>query len=320
MVNSGMMICSFYLKTRFARNEELYKLNSRFVTRDENHAFDNVKDMIVSFCSKHFNFADDELKMKMFSVDEKSMSLYDEDGYSAVSFTIRSGAYGIESDITDRTTKKVKYRRTSDDADIKDFKCVVFIPKDIGDNKIVKGIIIFQTIATYGVKTITVNNMKTFFADIGLTLEIRSVSVRVFVEKLVEQGGLYKVTFVKNRVSPDSSDNIFIATGREERSYIKPQLKQSWFGKFLNYLERKSDVDVFEIDDKEYDDIKVTFKINGNYRTVALRYIDKFSVVEDLPTSVYNNGKFNDSELVKYMISTAIDYKEKMIASVKCEG
>lgn len=320
MANSGMMICSFYLKSRFARTDELYTLNDSYVIQNKGISFNCAKDMVVSFCQKYSNFTDDEDKKRMFSVNKESVLNYDTDDYSALSFTVRAGAYGIESDITDRTTKKVKYRRTTDDADIKDFKCVVFIPKDIGNNKIIKGIIIFQTIATYGIKTITVKKMKEFFADIGLTLEIRSVSVRIFVEKLVNNGALHKITFIKNKISPDLSDSIIITTGREERSYIKPQLKQKWFDKVLNFLEQKSDTDIFEIDEQEYDDIKVTFTINGNYRTVSLKYIDKFSVVEDLPDSVYNNGRFNEIVLVEHMIKTAIDYKEKMITSVKAEG
>ena len=235
MVNSGMMICSFYLKPRYARTEKLYLLNGRYLTRDGERLYNNVFDMLISFCSKHFKFADDEIKMKMFSIDEGSVETHNYESYQALSFTISSGAYGIESNITDRTTKQVKYRRTIDDADIKGFKCVFFVPKDTDGIKITKGIVVFQNLATYGVKTITTNYMKEFFAQLGLTFETRSVSVRAFIEKLIDQGSLYRVTLIKNRISPDSSDNIFISVGREERSYLKPSLKRDWLNKFLDF-------------------------------------------------------------------------------------
>lgn len=315
MITSGLMICSFYLKKRFSRDDNnLYNLNEQFVTRDEEHKHDNVLDMLISFCQENFEFSDDEKNMKMFSVDSGTIQISDEETYRALSFSIRSGAYGLESNITDRNTKKIKYQRTEDDADIKNFKFLAFVPKDVNNTSVSKGIMIFQTLGTYGVKTITLNYLKRFFAERDLTLETRSVSIRAFIEKLVEYGRMYKITLVKNRVSPDSIDNIFINSGREERSYIKPQLKPAWFEKFLQLIESKSEI--YEIEDVCYDDIKIQFKLGDNYRTVGLRHIDKFSVVEDIPDSIYKNGKYEEDALTKYMLDTAIEYKEKMIFNV----
>lgn len=321
MTNSGLMICSFYLKTRFLRErEELYLLNSNYRTENGEHGYSDVLDMMAAFCEKHFAFSDDEKNMKMFSIRDDSVSISETGTYRAMSFTISSGAYGLESNITDRQTKRVKYRRTINDADIKDFKCVVFIPKDAGDTAITKGILIFQTLAAYGVKTISIKQMRAFFAEINLTLEIRSVSVRTFIEKLVDNGELHKVTLIKNRVSPDSSNNMLITTGREERSYIRPRLKNEWLSKFLNFVENKTETDVFEINDDTYEDIKVTFKLGSCYRTVGLMDIDKFSVVEDIPQTIYNNGRCDAARLLEYMIETANSYKEKMVFTVNQEG
>ena len=313
MINSGLMICSFYLKTRFLRREETYHLNHNYRTEDK--AYTDILDIMTAFCEKHFSFSDDEKNMKMFSINDSSVTVYDAELYRAMTFTISSGAYGIESNITDRSTKIVKYRRTTDDADIKDFNCLVFIPKDIGNIEITKGILIFQTLSTYGVKTITTKQMKAFFAELGLTLETRSVSVRAFVEKLIERGVLHKITLIKNRISRDESDNMLIASGREELSYIKPRLKDTWINKFLDFIENKSNTDVFEINDEEYEDIKVMFKLGNNYRTVCLMDIDKFSIVEDIPESIYNNGKCDSTKLIEHMIETANNYKEKIIVT-----
>lgn len=320
MINSGLMICSFYLKTRFLRDrEELYLLNSNYRTENGERSYSDILDMMSAFCEKYFTFSDDEKSMKMFSINGDSVSISETETYRAMSFIISSGAYGLESNITDRQTKRVKYRRTINDADIKDFNCVVFIPKDAGDTLITKGILVFQTLATYGVKTITTKQMRAFFAEINLTLEIRSVSVRTFIEKLVENGELHKVTLIKNRISPDNSNNMFITTGREERSYIKPRLKSTWLNKFLNFVENKSDSDVFEINDDIYEDIKVTFKLGSSYRTVGLMDIDKFSVVEDIPQTIYNNGRYNSARLIEYMIETANSYKDKIVFTVAQE-
>lgn len=316
MINSGMMICSFYLKERFRRNQEIfYPLNHEYQAKEDPQVYADVFDMMRAFCEANYSFSDDEKNRKMFSVGTDSIVLYDESTYRAMSFTIRSGAYGIESDMTDRRTKEVKYRRKSDDADIKDFKCLMFVPKDEGEVEVTKGIFIFQTVATYGVKTISTKQMRAFFAGLGLTLETRSVSIRAFVEKLVEQGDLYKVTLIKDRLSPNHADNMLISTGREERSYIKPQLQPVWFQKLMLFFDRASKTTIYEIDGEIFDDIKVEFKLGSKYRTVGLKFIDKLSVVEDVPDTIYKDGRFKEETLIKHMIETAIAYKEKMVMS-----
>lgn len=316
MINSGMMVCSFYLKTRFARRSHISWLNDKFSIPESEDSYDNILEALTCFCRECSEFQDDEGKMKLFSIDNETVKSHEDEDYNALSFTINSGAYGVESSITNRETKKVRYRKTANDADVKNFKCVVLVPKDTDEVRVEKGIIVFQTIASYGVKTITVDKMREFFSQMNLTLETRSVSVKAFIEKLVAHGDLYKLTLIRNKVSPDSSDNIFINTGKEIRSYIRPKLKQEWVNKFLSLVDHRPATDVFEIDEEEYNDIKVTFRLRENYRTVALRYIDRYSVVEDIPKEIYNNGRFKDVVLTDYMIQTANDYKEKMVFNV----
>lgn len=319
MSTSGLMICSFYLKTRHLREEQLYSLNQdkEIESDGEIIIYDSVFEMLSEFFEKYYSFDDDLKHMRMFRIDENSIQKHMNESYTSVSFTIKSGVYGLKGSITNRTTQRVNYERSIEDADIKAFKCLIYVPKDTPDTVINKGIIIFQSIATYGVKTVTVRKMKDFFAEKNLTLETRSVSVRTFIEKLVDEGKLEKLTLIKNRVSRDSSDNIFISTGREEHSYLRPHLKESWFSKLLHILENPIDkTQIFEIDDEDYEDIKVTFKLGKSMRTVALRHIDRFSVVEELPDDIFNNGTYIEDELIKYMIETAETYKEKMVFEI----
>ena len=176
---------------------------------------------------------------------------------------------------------------------------------------------LFQTLSTYGIKTITTQEMKEFFSKKGITLETRSVSVRMFMEKIIENGSLTRVTLVKNSVSPDSSDNMFISTGREEKSYIKPKLKQNWINKFLDFLDGKDQDDIFEINDEKFQDIRITFSISGKSRTVRANDIDRFSVVEEIPDSIFNNGKYSKERLINHMITVAETYKSKMVFRIE---
>lgn len=313
MISSGLLVCSFYLKKKFSRgNDNVIDLNHK-ISDEENNEYANIFELFSSFLDEVRQTKDDERSMKLFSVPHETIENHDSETYRATSFAVNSGSYGFESEITDRISKEIKYKRTRNDADIKQFYCLVYVPKDIDGISIQKGIMLFQTIGTYGIKTITTQKMKEFFSEKGITLETRSVSVRMFMEKIIENGSLTKVTLVKNSVSPDSSDNMFISTGREEKSYIKPRLKQNWIDKFLDFLDGKNQDDIFEINDEKYQDIRITFSLSGKSRTVRANDIDRFSVVEEIPDSIFNNGKYSKEHLTTHMISVVEAYKDKMV-------
>lgn len=315
MVNSGLMICSFYLKKRGHRGFEVrHSLNAPYTTRGGGHTYTDVFDMFNSFCDKYIAVLDDEDAMKVFSIKEGTVTMHNKAGsYRAMTFTISSGGYGIESSVMDRHTKKEKYKKTQDDADVKDFNCLVFVPEDDGKNKVTKGIMIFQTIAAYGVKMISTKQMRKFFGELGLTFETRSVSVGAFMEKLIERGSLFRLSLIRNQISPDSSDNIVLASGREERIFHRPQLDKKWQDRLLRYARNPHSSNILEMGDEVYADIKVTFKFNDGIRTVSMRDIDRYSVVEDVPQSIYHGGHGDLDELIAYMIGTAREYADRMV-------
>lgn len=324
MINSGMMICSFFLKKRYSRNNlaDIYKLNSSFTFTKEDDTkitFTSIFELFEEFCKNSSANVNDEKKSKTFYIDKDSVLHYEETTYHAMSFTVISGAYGIESDLTDSHTNEILFHRDTHVADNKKFNVLVFVPKDIGENKITKGILIFQTIATYGIKTITVEKLKTYIKDFDLSIDTRSISVRVLIEKLIEKGGLHKITLIKDTVSLNDADNMLISSGREEKSFVNPKLQPAWLQKLLMLFEKTDKSGVYEIDGNQYEDIRVHFDLGGRTRTASLTNIDKFSVVEDFPESIYNNGHYDKDKLIKYMIETAVAYKDKMVFSNNIE-
>ena len=106
---------------------------------------------------------------------------------------------------------------------------------------------------------------------------------------------------------------MFISKGREEKSYIRPIIKETWFKKFLDYLDGKHNDDIFEINDEKYEDIRITFSLSGKSRTVKISDVEKFSVVEEIPDTIFKNGKYSLEEIPKYMLEIASSYKERMV-------
>ena len=75
----------------------------------------------------------------------------------------------------------------------------------------------------------------------------------------------------------------------------------------------------YEIEGEEYEDIRVHFDLGGRQRTASLSNIDRFSVIEDFPETIYNNGRYNKDKLIEHMIETAVAYKEKMVFTADIE-
>lgn len=318
MIKHGLLICSFQAKKKYSVGEkELYNLNNQY-SYDE-YTYSDIFEMMKLFMENYQDYYDDEKLMKMFAISQESIQFEDKNTYSIMSCIVLSGAYGIESKMTNKNTKEVVYTRTKEDADIKQFQMLIYVPKDVNGKSVSKGIVIFETIGNFGVKTITIQNMKQYFSEkFGLTLFTRSVSVRIFIEKLLKEGKLSRLTLINNKLSVDASDSMFLNSGREEKAYIKPRLKDGWIKKILNYIDGNlSNNDIFEIDDVTYDDIKLTFSHTGHTRTVSIMDLDSFSIVEDAPESIYPNGDVNRDKMKEHMEKVAQDYASKMIFSIE---
>lgn len=317
MTNSGMLVCSFHFRERYQKGENcFYELNHPHIVEDEDEDIsihiDNAVEMFKLFCEAHSDLTDDEKKKKVFCVQDGSYTKYDEATYTALSFVVKSGSYGVEADITDKNTRKVNYHRSANESDVKDFLCVVYIPKDAGKLRVRKGIFVFQSIGNYGVKTITTEKMRAFFAKFKLTLETRSVSISAFLEKLIAEGNLYKLTLIRNSLSSNPADNMLIATGRIEETFIKPHLQPKWLTKMFAIFNKADETGLVEIPDEEsYEDISMQFKLGKSVRTVRLRNLEKVSIVEDIPDHILakNKPKF----VIDHMITTANSYKERMV-------
>lgn len=166
---------------------------------------------------------------------------------------------------------------------------------------------------------ITYKLMRDYFANYGLMLKLSSVSVKAFIEKLVEHGKLNKITLIRNNISYSSSDNLFIQTGKEEKAYINPTLKKKGLDRFLKIFDNADSRRIYEIPEElNCDDISITFNLNGKYRTVRLRNLENISIVEDIPDSIFNETDYEE-KLINYMIETADNYRQKIIMHTQNE-
>ena len=201
MIHSGLLICSFFVKERYGRDDsKVINLNNEIHIEQvgNEETYNSIWELLSDFFNNHLNLSDDESSMKLFSIARDSIKEFDTDSYHCASFIINSGSYGIEGILTNRTTKEVKYNRTREDADVKQFHALIYIPKDVDGIKVQKGILLFQSIGTFGVKTITTKQIKDYFAQKELTFETRSVSISIFLKRILEENRIKKERYNTN--------------------------------------------------------------------------------------------------------------------------
>lgn len=73
-----------------------------------------------------------------------------QDVYDALYLRVKTGEYGIESEIVDSETGVVTYTRSQNEADVMPFGCCIMVPS--GEHT--RGVFVFQSIGRYGIVTI----------------------------------------------------------------------------------------------------------------------------------------------------------------------
>ena len=230
---------------------------------------------------------------------------------------INSGAYGIESNITDIKTNEIVYKKKENHADIKPFYFFLAIPTKNDKYEIEKGIIIFQNIGVYGIKTITMRKLKEYLSEFfKLSLYSGNICPEVFVERLLKDNIINKLIVIKNNVSEDAADNIGIGYGKQEVSYSRLIMKDSMKEKLMNYI--KSRNRIFEIEDAKYDQVKVNVQdASGRIRTINLNSIDNLSLIESIPNEIrLSNGYPDQDKMLEHFKKVTNEYMEKMIFKI----
>ena len=325
MYSIGLRICSFFIKPRYSKGDNRIPLNKEITYNINKGTTGKVADIFAilsDFVSRYTFFGDDELHMKMFSFIQNETKISETEHYRTLSTVIKSGPYGYESELTDKNSGEVKYHRTAQDADIKRFSCLFFVPKDQDELVVRKGIIVFQEIGAYGVKTITTDKIITYFSSrYELKFETRSISPVTFVKQVLKQGEVQKITFIKNSISNDDSDNLVKNAGREEVSYILPEIRQPVVDRFFKPRLLAGD-GVIEIEEEvlnveslgAYSDIKFNVNYGNRQNTISLIDMSQFSIVEEVPGDlILHSGQPKREELRIYMINIARKYRDYML-------
>lgn len=189
MYNLSLTACSFFLqKTNSKKAADIYALNRPLITDSTAGVKISVVDLFELFFQNCAEIRKDSNKQQSFSCDLSSEHISETDDYKMICVRMLSGIYGSSSDILDGNTHKLKYRKKSTDIDTRPFYVFVVIPKDSEKVVVQKGILIFQNVGPFGIKTITTENMQAFFSEtFQISLKCRTIAPELFVRKVIKR-------------------------------------------------------------------------------------------------------------------------------------
>lgn len=324
MNNLSITACSFYIKKQNSKSvNKIYNLNSEIEYSDDsdNILSTTVKDMFISFSNNCSVAKKDNIKQKTFSCKYLSNQDIITDTFECLSFEIQSGYYGSVSTIVDADTREEKYIMTPNDVAEKKFYMFVVIPKDNTKVKVDKGMMIFQNIGVFGVKTITYERISHHFADkYDITLKCLTISPELFIRKILVKENLKKMIMIKNHKSNDATDNYYTGFGTESRIIGNLCFDDTMWNKIMNSINYfiKGKANLFEFQSVEYDKLKLEVMIGEKTRIINLHNIENLSIIESIPNTIQNLDGYADIDRLRSHITLVIsDYLKEMVLRIK---
>lgn len=281
---------SFSFKKWKGKNpEQILPLNAKVIFNrlqdgeERIYEYTSALDLIVDFIGANTDVDDKEVRQQLFNCSFDSTNQGETDTYRYLIFTVYAGYYGYASKLVNRKTKSTVHKKSRDEADVKPFYVVVVIPKDTEISKAQRGLILFQEIGIYGVKTVTTKAMQEFFSKkLGLTFRTQNLAPDFYLKKLFESGMIQKIKLARNVQSNDTADKLYGAGyGREERTLVPIKITNQMKAKLRHVSEAK--YNYFTFDNHDYPETKMVVKIGDRLRTIDLHGLDELSVEEALP-------------------------------------
>lgn len=236
-------------------------------------------------------YDNDKADEKMFSFSRlEYRDVKTEDGkekYEVLFFSVKTGDYGVASEIVDSETLEITYHKKSSEAEMMTFSGCIIAPR----GKHTTAVILMQTLGRYGFVT-------TMKKHINLYIKAENDNNRVyfdplmpreFAEKILNEGKLSGITFIRYRIPSDIADQLGVNSGatevREERrfkargGFPKEIIHGLLFG-------NKDKSAVVSIENFDVDDIQFIIKNGSSEKTITLSNIDKLQVHEDITEKI----------------------------------
>lgn len=317
--NLSFTACSFHVKKAYAPKGCAYDLNGFIpIMANGQEKVVSVLELFSMFVAKNTAASVDALKKRMFCCHRLPDWEGETEEFRYWYMKITSGEYGSSADLIDTTTGKNTYSRTAEEAEMRPFIVFAVIPKPKKDFSVQKGMLFFQNVGPFGIKTITTNKMSELFSAWNITLACRTISSGLFFSKVVKRDSLLKIQCIRNAVSADLADRVEFGYGREVKVLDHLHYSDGMFARLLDgfrsFSADKNQLFEFSGIGSGYDDIKLIVDIGGRQRTIDLHNMENLSIIEALPDEIKAaDGHPIMEKLIPFFVRTAQEYLSQMV-------
>lgn len=323
MQNLSFTACSFHFRKAYSKkNDYIYGLNHpiKFQSNNKEYQFENFIDIFKNFF-KHFSTTlNDKTRQRTYSVEFNDNLAGETDEFRYICAKICSGIYGSSTQIVDVDTEEITYEKSASESEVRPFYMFIVFPKDNEKVKVEKGMIFYQNIGQFGIKTVTTGYMIDFFSsNYGITFKSNTIAPELFIKKIITRDNIKKIQMIRNEKSSDTADLIFQGYGKETRVLSNLRFTQSLWEAFLNKMVycSKSRFNLFEFEGQDYDNLKVVIKIGENNRTINLHNLDNLSIIENLPDEIKDiDGHPKIELLLAYFLNVTNEYLKEMVLQI----
>ena len=275
-------------------------------------------EIFESFVTHSDKTTDKEESQQLFRCEMRPGYKGETERYRYLIFSVFSGYYGFASEVINRKTKRVVHNRTMDEADVKEFYVMVVVPKMKKGIAPTRGLIFFQEIGVYGIKTVTSNYLQEYVSSrLRLSFRTQNLAPDFYLNKLLEKGIIKKIRLARNIVSGDKTDRLYgQSIGREERTII-PVRVTSQLKRSLRHVAENT-YSIYTFDNIDYSEVKMEVDIGGRPRTVNLHGLDDLSIEESLPDELLlADGTVSVQGFLEHMHTVAEEYLDHLPCNVE---
>lgn len=322
MFNLSLTACSFYLKKSNSRKQDkIFSLNSDMsgTYNEQEYTIYNAQELFESFFHAHENMEKDDIKKQTFSCRYEDSYTRDTAAFKMIYAKIQSGIYGTSSVIYDADTNRVKLKKSAKDIDVRPFYVFVILPKDTEDMKVQKGMLIFQNVGQFGVKTVTTDLMQSYFSsNYGITIICKTIAPELFIKKVIRRDNIKKLVMVKNVKSVDDAD-FRRGYGKEVREIGELHFSDTFWSKIYDKILWVAGAknNLFEFEDISYDTLKVVVDIGGRNRKIDLHNLENLSIIEAIPEEIrMSDGHPDEQLLIEHFTEVAAEYLDEMVLRI----
>ncbi len=315
----GVNVSSFSFKEKNKKNAKCIPFDSNFSCLKRNcpYTCNNVIELLETFYNLKISPEKTDSNQKYFKTKKNSFKVEKIDGKVYVCFDVCYGSYGTNSEITNIDTNEVEFNKKSNYADVNSFRVMFAFSEKKANYDIVKGVVLFQVIGHYGVKSVVNFKLKEFLSlNFNVTPLFLTVSNREVIKQLMEKCKFKQITLIKNEPQAAFTNIWGINCGKETKTYLLGTIKEK--EKFVDIVTNlvTSKNQVYEIIG-DYDDVSFTVENNGRTKTISVNNLDSINLVETLPDDVLDNeGKTITSKIDNYMREIAKGYLNEMVEGV----